>query len=138
MPMTGAPVLSARVHHLRHLLAHRFGQRTAEDGEVLREDEDAAAVDLPIAGDDGVAEEVLLVHAELGGPMDHELVELFKRAGIEQDVDALARGQLAALVLRFDALQAAAEASLILHLEQSFEPFFVRHARILAKADFWR
>ena len=132
----GRAGLEREVHDLRHLLAHRLGQRAAEDGEVLREDEDAAAVDLAVAGDDGVAEEVLLVHAELGRAVDHQLVELLERARVEEDVDALAGGQLAALVLRFDALQAAAEASLILHLEESFEPFFVRHRADRSKGRF--
>ena len=61
---------------------------------------------------------MLLVEAELGRAVDDERVDLLEGAGVEQDVDALAGGELAALVLRFDALQAAAEAGLILHLEE--------------------
>ena len=61
---------------------------------------------------------MLLVHAELGRAVDHELIHLFERARIEQDIEALASGELPAGVLSFDALQASAEAGLILHLEE--------------------
>src|SRR6202012_1305042 len=41
------------VHDLAHLLRHDLTEAAAEDGEVLGEDEDRAAFDLPVAGDDG-------------------------------------------------------------------------------------
>src|SRR5581483_11821701 len=104
--------------------AHRLGERAAEDREVLREDEDAPAVDLAMARDDRVAEVVLLVEAELGRAVDHELVHLLERAGVEQDVEAFAGGELAALVLRFDAPGAAAQARLLLHLQEALQAFF--------------
>ena len=85
------------------------GERAAEDGEVLREHEDLAAVDEPVAGDDAVAEDLLLLHAEVGAAVRDEAVELDEAAGVEQEVDALARGQLAGLVLLLDAGLAAAE-----------------------------
>ena len=50
-----------------------------------------------------------LVHAEIGGAMLDEHVELLEGALVHQQLDALARGQLAALVLRLDARLAAAE-----------------------------
>ena len=46
MPITGAPTLAARSMTLHHLLGHHLAERAAEDGEVLAEDEDRAAVDL--------------------------------------------------------------------------------------------
>ncbi len=49
-----------------------------------------------------------LLHAEVGGAVLDEHVELLERALVEQELDALARGQLAALVLRLDARLAAA------------------------------
>ena len=50
-----------------------------------------------------------LLHAEFGRAVFDEHVELLERALVEQQLDALARGQLAAGVLRLDALLAAAE-----------------------------
>ena len=52
---------------------------------------------------------LVFVHAEIGGAMLDEHVELLEGALVEQDLDALARRQLAALVLGRDALLAAAE-----------------------------
>ena len=50
-----------------------------------------------------------LLHAEFDRAVLDEHVELLERALVEQKLDALARGQLAAGVLRLDALLAAAE-----------------------------
>ena len=50
-----------------------------------------------------------------------EHVELLERALVEQQFDALARGQLAAFVLGFDALFAAAQAGLLAAFFQSVE-----------------
>ena len=55
---------------------------------------------------------LLLLHAEFGGAVLDEHVELLERALVEQQFDALARGELAALVLGLDALFAAAEPGL--------------------------
>jgi hypothetical protein len=53
-----------------------------------------------------------------------EHVELLERALVEQQFDALARGQLAALVLGVDARLAAAEAGLLPALLQFVEDVF--------------
>ena len=50
-----------------------------------------------------------LVHAEIGRAVLDEHVELLERVLVHQEFDALARGQLAAPVLRIDALLPAAE-----------------------------
>ena len=50
-----------------------------------------------------------LLHAEVGGAVLDEHVELLEAAFVHQQVDALARGQLAALVLGVDARLPAAE-----------------------------
>jgi hypothetical protein len=84
-----------------------LGQRAAEDGEVLAEDIDQAAVDRAPAGDHAVAGDFCL-HAEVGAAVLDEHVELLEGALVEQQLDALARGQLALGVLRLDALLAAA------------------------------
>ena len=86
-----------------------LGQRAAEHGEVLGEHKRLAAVDGAPAGDDAVARHLGLLHAEFGRAVLDEHVEFLERALVEQELDALARGQLAAGVLRLDALLAAAE-----------------------------
>ena len=88
--------------------AMRLGQRAAEHGEVLREDVDQPAVDAAVAGDDAVAVELLLLEAEVGRPVRDEPVELDEAAFVEQEVEPLARGELALGVLRLDARGAAA------------------------------
>ncbi len=103
----------ARLH--RHvlqfgdLLRMRLRQRAAEHGKILGEHEDLAAVHRAPAGDDAVARHLRLLHAEFARAVLDEHVELLERALVEQQLDALARGQLAALVLGGDALLAAAE-----------------------------
>ena len=103
-------ILERHILQLGDLLRMRLGQRAAEHGEVLREHEHRASVDGAPAGDDAVARYFLaLIHAEIGAAMGDEHVELFEGAVIQQQVDAFARGQLAAGMLRFDALEAAAK-----------------------------
>ena len=77
----------------------RLAQRAAEDGEVLREDIDQAAVDPARAGDDAVAGHDLLFEAEVGRAMGDEAVELDEAALVEQEVEPLAGGELPLLVL---------------------------------------
>ena len=62
-----------------------------------------------------------LVHAEIDGAMLDEHVELFERVAVHQQVDALARRQLAARMLRLDPLFAAAEPRLAAPLFQPVE-----------------
>ena len=81
----------------------RLGERAAEHGEVLGEDVHQPAVDAARAGDDAVAREHLLVEAEVGGAVRDEPVELDEAALVEQEVEPLARGELALLVLLRDA-----------------------------------
>src|SRR5262249_3157811 len=79
-------------------------------GEILGEGKYGAAVHRSPAGDDAVAGDFRLVHAEVAGAVFDEHVELFERALVEQQLEPLARGELAALVLRLDAVLAAAHA----------------------------
>ena len=85
-----------------------FGQGTAEDGKILAEDEDQPPVDSAEAGDDAVAGDGLLGHAEIGRPVFDEHVPFLERARIEQQLEALPGRQLALGVLGVDALLAAA------------------------------
>ena len=109
-PMTGAPTFIAMSITLQIFCAWRSRERAAEDGEILREDEDQAAVDRARAGDDAVAGELLLVHAEVDAIMLDIHVIFFERALIEQHPEPLARGQPPLGMLRRDPLLAAAEA----------------------------
>src|SRR4029079_13042235 len=104
----GSAVLDRQVHHLADLLGVGLRQRAAEDGEVLGEEEDHAAVDRAVAGDDAVAGNALAVHAEIAAAVDDESVELDEGRRVEQQLDALAGSELALRVLLGDALVAAA------------------------------
>src|SRR5690606_19409985 len=98
------------IHHLADLLGMRLGERSAEDGEVLAEDEDEPAVDRAVAGHHAVARYAALGHAELGRAMLDEHVPFLEGTGIEQNLEALACGELAFRVLGVDPAPAAAEA----------------------------
>ncbi len=62
-----------------------------------------------MAGDDAVAGDDLLVHPEVAAAVRDELVDFLERAGVEQQIDALARGQLAGGVLLVEPVLPAAE-----------------------------
>ena len=129
----------ARAHRhvldLDDLLRVRLRQRAAEHGEVLGEDEDAAAIDGAPAGDHAVAGDLGVFHAEVVGAVLDEHVELLEGVLVHQELDALARGQFAALVLRLDAPHPAAAACAVaalfelvddvLHFCPAFDPFGV-------------
>src|SRR4029077_7768441 len=99
--------LHRHVLDLDDFLRVGFGQRTAEDGKILGEGEYGSTVDGTPAGDDAVAGDPALLHAELGRAMLHEHVELLERTFIHQEFEPLAGGELVPLVLRFDARLAA-------------------------------
>ncbi len=87
-----------------------FGQRAAEDGEILRKDEHQPAVDRARPGDDAVAGDLLVLHAEIDAIVLDVHVELLERAFVEQHGEPFARGELALGVLRVDAFLPAAHA----------------------------
>ena len=62
-----------------------------------------------MAGHHAIAWHLLVGHAEIDAAMLDEHVRLFEGVGVEQQLDALAGGELAALVLRLDPALAAAE-----------------------------
>src|SRR5437764_2332628 len=101
-----------QVHHLADLLRVRAAERAAEDGEVLGEDEHLPALDHAVPGDHAVAEDRLLRHSEVVRAVRLELVQLDEAAGIEQELDPLARGELSLLVLPVDPFLTAAQLGL--------------------------
>ena len=86
----------------------RFGQRAAEHGEVLGEHIGDAAVDGAPAGDHAVAGDLGLLHAEIDAAVLDIHVELLEGALVEQELEPLPRGELAARVLGLDAFPPAA------------------------------
>ena len=97
-----------QIHDFADFQRVGFRERAAENGEVLRENINQAAVDAAESGDKAVARRALLLHAKIDAAVADKFVELFEGAFIEQQMDALARGQLAGFVLAFAALRAAA------------------------------
>ena len=71
-------------------------------------DEDYAARNFAVAGDDRVAEVFAVGHAEFGGAVFNKGVEFLKSALVEEEVDALACGELALGVLSVDARRSSA------------------------------
>ncbi len=65
-----------------------------------------------------------LLHAEFAGAVLDEHVEFLERALVEQEFDALAGGQFAALVLCLNARLAATEAGLLAPLFEFVEDVF--------------
>jgi hypothetical protein len=121
--------LHRQVHHLHDLPRVRLGERPAEHREVLREQEDRAPVDRPVAGDDAVAQHLVLGHAEVGAAVRDQLVHLDEAARVAQEVDPLAGRQLAGLMLAGDALRAACGRRLLLECLERGEapvPFWLR------------
>nr|ART36136.1 B292 [uncultured bacterium] len=105
----GRADLHRHVHHLADFLRMALRKRAAEHGEVLAEHVDEAAVDGARSGDDAVAGNGLLGHAEIDAVVLDVHVELFEAARIEQDFETLAGGEAALGVLRVDADLSAAQ-----------------------------
>ena len=88
-----------------------LGNRTAEHGEILAEHIDQPAVDRARTRHHAVTRHGLLGHAEIDAIVLDVSVDLLEAAFIEQDIEPLARGQLALGVLGIDAALAAPHAS---------------------------
>ena len=96
--------LDGEIHDLGDLLAVDLAQGPAEDGEVLGEDADLAAVDGAVAGDHAVAVRPALLQAERRRAVPGQLVELDEGALVEEDLDPLPGGLAALGVLLLDRL----------------------------------
>ncbi len=126
--MIGAPLRGRHLLHLDDLLGVGLGKRPAEDREILGENIDDTAVDGAPAGDHAVAGNALLLHAEVVAAVLDEHVELLEGVLVEQQVEALAGGELALGVLGGDAPLAAAGPGLRPPLLELLED--VLHARV--------
>ncbi len=128
--------LGGQVHDLHDLAGVRFGERSAEHREVLREHKDQPAFDAAVTGDEPVAVKLLLRHAEVAAAVGDQLVGLFERAFIEQELDALARRHLAFFMLLLAALLASALFGQVVALFQFFQLLFEVHgAPIIGDLD---
>ncbi len=87
------------VHDLVDLRGVRLAEGAAEDPEVVRVDEDGPALDRAPAGDHTVGVRLLRLEAEALGAVPAQLLHLAEGTGVEQQLDAFARGQLALGVL---------------------------------------
>ena len=83
------------------------------------------------AGHDAVAEDLLLLHTEVGGLVHDELVDLGERVPVEEELEPLAGHLLAGLVLAPDPFLAAAQLGAAIPLPQLFEPIGERHGPIV-------
>ena len=123
----GRAHLRGQIHDLDDLAGVRLRERSAEDGEILREDIDQPAFDAAVAGDEAVAVRLLLGHAEVVAAVRDQLVGLFEGALVEQKLDALARRHLAFFVLALAALRASAFFGKLVALFQFCNFFFEIH-----------
>ena len=123
----GGADLHGLVHHLADFQCHRLAQRAAEDGEVLGEHIDHAAVDGAVARHHAVAQERLLLHVEVLATVCDKHVEFFKRALVEQQGDTLAGRQFALVVLLVDTFLAATHTGFATFVEQLFYLLFKSH-----------
>src|SRR5207253_5699339 len=101
------PELRGEIQHLADLLGEDLAQRAAEDGEVLREDEDLAAEDRPVTGDDRIAVRAPREHPEVGFAVPDVAVELHERTRVAQALHALPREQLPLRAVALDGALAA-------------------------------
>ncbi len=98
------------IHHLADLLGVRLAQGATKHREVLAEHKHQAAVDHAVAGDHAIAGDLVFFHAKVDAAVFDEHVPLFERALVEQQLQALAGGELTLFVLRIDAFLATAQA----------------------------
>ena len=106
----GGAHLEGEILHLADFLGHGFGEATAVDGEVLCIDIGEAAVDGGASADDAVAEELLLLHAEVVAAVELEHVHFLERAFVDEECDAFACRGLTFGMLFVDGRFAASEA----------------------------
>ena len=132
-PIIGRSHFGGEIHDFDNLGGIRFGERTAEDGEILGKDKYQTAFDAAVSGDEAVAVDLLLGHTEIIAAVSHQLVGLFERALVEQKLNALAGRHFAFLMLAFAPLLASPVFSKTVALFQFSKFFFNSHGgRIIA------
>ena len=123
------------VHDFADLFGVRFAQRPAKDGKILAEDKNQPPVHRAVAGDHAIAGDFLFIDAEIVAAVLDEHVPFLEGTGIEQQVEPLARGQLAAAVLGLDAARPAAGPGRLALSFQAVENFLHVASRPMNGAD---
>ena len=136
-PMTGAPIFAARSMIFTIFAALASESDPPNTVKSCANTKHQPAVDPPVAGDEAVAVELLLGHAEVAAAVRDQLVGFLEGAFIEQELDALARRHLAFFVLLLAALLAAAFFGQVVALLQLFQFLFEVHgAQIIGELAF--
>ena len=107
------PLLQRQLAQARHLDLAGHPHRAGHHGEVVGGDRDGAPVDVAPAGDHPVGRRLLAVHRALREVRAGVDAHLDEGARVDEQVDPLARGQLAGGVLLGDLLLAPAELRLL-------------------------
>ena len=108
-PMTGAPIFIARSITLQIFSAYASDSEPPKTVKSWVKTKTSRPSIGAVAGDHAVAEEALLVQTEVVDARVTNASELDERPRVEQQVESLARRQLAARVLLLDSRRAAAE-----------------------------
>ena len=119
-------VLQREFHHVGDLVRVDLAGGAAEDAEVLAGKVDGAAVDGAGAGDDAVGGDFLAGHPEVDLPVLGEQADLLEAAGVEEDVDAFAGGELPLLLLLGETVGAAPLLEVLLLLAEVLDQLLHR------------
>ncbi len=103
------PLRQRHLAQAAHLQLAGHPHRAGHHGEVVGGDAAGAAVDVAPPGDHPVSRRLYALHRFLGEVRPSVDPHLHERAGIAEEIDPLAGGELPALVLEGDLLLAAAE-----------------------------
>ena len=120
-PNEGRPVFERHILQAGDFLSVRFGKRAAENGKILGEDEDGAAIDGAPSRHDSIARHAAFIHAELRRAMLDEHAKFLERPFIGKERDPLPRGEFSTLVLGKGPLFAAAVKGLRAARGEAFE-----------------
>jgi hypothetical protein len=105
--MIGAPMRIPSSMILQIFDAYAPESEPADDREVLGKHDDFASIDEPPTRHDAIAEHLRFVHVEVGASMHDKPIQFDKRSRIEKQVDPLARGEFARVVLLGDTCRPA-------------------------------
>ena len=113
-----------------------FAKGTTLNRKVLRKGIDKTAVDRAVARHYTLSGQILLLLSKVGAAMTHKEVKLNKGVLIEEQCNALARGQLSFAVLLFDTLWSAPKHELLFFLEHQVN-FFLDCGHHIPPDDFY-
>ena len=125
------PFTECQVHHPTDFARLRFAKRPAENSEILRVDKYRAPVDPACAGHDAITVECLAIDGSAGC----EWLQFIETAGIEEQIEALARRQFAARMVADDALRTAALPGAFAHSTQFQHPRVLTGQCLIARVN---